>query len=55
MTAERKNEAFGWLKYYCGKLQRSQAIDAVIVPASWTTRGEDNTSPLEDPKNIYKT
>ena len=54
MTAERKNEAFGWLKYYRGK-SRSQVIDAVTVPTSWTTRVEDNTSPLEDPKDIYKT
>ena len=55
MTAERKNEAFGRLKYYCEKSQQSQAIDAVTVPALWTTQGEDDTSPLEDPKNIYKT
>ena len=55
MTAERKNEAFSWLKYYFGKLQKSQEVYAVTVPASWTTIGMNNTSPLEDPKYIYKT
>ena len=52
MAAEKRNEAFSPLKYYCGKLMKSQAIYAVMVPTSWTTRYSDDTSLLEDPKAI---
>ena len=55
MTAERRNEAFCWLKYYCGGYTKSQAIKAVTVPKSWTTRDANNTLPLQNPKTIYRT
>ena len=55
MAAERSNEAFSQLKYYCVKLLNSQAIDSVTVPASLTTRDPEDTSPLEDTKDVYKT
>ena len=54
MATERSNEAFSWLKYYRQKSLKSQAIDAVTVPTPWTTRNPDDTSPLEDPKDITR-
>ena len=49
---ERRNEAYSRLKYYRGKTVKSQSIDHVIIPKSWTEKEEDE--PLEDPKELYK-
>ena len=50
---ERRHRGYGLLKYFRGKAVRSQAVDEIKIPSSWTTRDKDDTTPLEDPKKLY--
>lgn len=49
---ERMNEAYNRLKYYRRKTVKSQSIDHITIPKSWTNKKEG--TPLEDQKELYK-
>ena len=49
---EQRNRSFGVLKYFRGRNTKSQAVNEINIPSSWTSHS-DNTVPLEDPKKLY--
>ena len=50
---ERRNRGYGILKYFRGKTVKSQAVNEINIPTSWTKREKNDNSPLEDPKKLY--
>ena len=50
---ERHHQGYGLLKYFRGKTVKSQAVNEIKIPSSWTGRTENDTSPLEDAKALY--
>ena len=50
---ERRHRGYGLLKYFRGKLVKSQAVNEIKIPSSWINRSEDDTSLLDNPKKLY--